>query len=147
MIGFDRQVRARRHPAAEHKEHPMKYLILIHQNRAARAQWATLPAEVQAASTQAYFDLNDDLTSSGELLSAEALADDSTSTVVSMRSGSFVSTDGPFAEAKELLAGYYLVDVASKERAVEIAQRIPAVAGGFGAVEVRPVMNYSAPDA
>ncbi|MDQ2755737.1 MAG: YciI family protein [Actinomycetota bacterium] len=125
----------------------MKYLILIHQNRAARATWMTMPDDVQVAGTQAYFALNTDLAASGEFVSAEALADDSTSTVVSMRSGSVVATDGPFAESKEMLAGYYLVDVASRERAIEIAARIPEVAAGAGEVEIRPVMDYSAPDA
>ena len=125
----------------------MKYLILIHQNRAARAEWATMPAEVQAAGTQSYFALNDELAASGEFVSAHGLADDSTSTVVSARSGSPVSTDGPFAEAKEMLAGYYLVDVASKERAVEIALRIPGVREGASDVEIRPVMDYSTLDA
>ena len=125
----------------------MKYLILIHQNRSARAQFAAMPADVQASGLQAYLDLNAQLAASGEYVSAEALADDSTSTVVSMRSGSPVSTDGPFAEAKEMLAGFYLVDVASKERAIEIALRIPEVAAGAGDVEIRPVMDYSAPDA
>ena len=124
----------------------MKYLILIHQNRAARAQFASMPQDVQAAGLQAYADLNADLAAAGELVSAEALAEDTTSTVVSLRSGAVVTSDGPFAETKEMLAGYYLVDVASRERAVEIASRIPEVAAGAGDVEIRPVMDYSAPD-
>ncbi|WP_250444459.1 YciI family protein [Actinotalea sp. C106] len=125
----------------------MKYLILIHQNRAARAEFAAMPQEVQAAGLQAYVELNSDLAAAGELVSAEALADDSTSTVVSLRSGALVTSDGPFAESKEMLAGYYLVDVTSRERAVEIAARIPEVAAGAGDVEIRPVMDYSTPDA
>jgi hypothetical protein len=59
----------------------MKYLILIHQNRSARAQFAAMPADVQASGMQAYVDLNAALAASGEYVSAEALADDSTSTV------------------------------------------------------------------
>lgn len=125
----------------------MKYLILIHQNRAARATRMTTPDDVQMAGLQAYLTLNADLAASGEFISGEALADDSTSTVLSLRSGSVVATDGPFAESKEVLAGFYLVDVASRERAIEIAARIPDLTAGAGDVEIRPVMDYSAPDA
>lgn len=122
----------------------MKYLILIHHNRDARAQFAALPEEARAAGLQAYDDLNAELAASGELISAEALADDSTATVVSLRSGAVVTSDGPFAESKEMLAGFYLVDVESVDRAVEIAAKLPEVSAGAGDVEIRPVMGLSA---
>ncbi len=121
----------------------MKYLILIHQNRGAREQFAAMSGEVQAAGLAAYAALNAALAESGELVAAEALADDSTSSVVRLVDTGFVTTDGPFAEAKEMLAGIYLVDVASRERAVQIATEIPEVQGGAATVEVRPVMDYS----
>jgi hypothetical protein len=122
----------------------MKYLILIHQNRGAREQFASFPPEVQAAGMQAYYDLNAELTRTGEMVSAEALSDDSTATVVSLKSGSIVTSDGPFAESKEMLAGFYLVDVTSLDRAVEIAALIPEVQAGAGDVEVRAVMDTAA---
>jgi hypothetical protein len=122
----------------------MKYLILIHQNRGAREQFASFPPEVQAAGMQAYYDLNAELTRTGEMVSAEALSDDSTATVVSLKSGSVVTSDGPFAESKEMLAGFYLVDVTSLDRAVEIAALIPEVQAGAGDVEVRAVMDTAA---
>jgi hypothetical protein len=122
----------------------MKYLILIHQNRGAREQFASFPPEVQAAGMQAYYDLNAELTRTGEMVSAEALSDDSTATVVSLKSGSVVTSDGPFAESKEMLAGFYLVDVTSLDRAVEIAAMIPEVQAGAGDVEVRAVMDTAA---
>ena len=122
----------------------MKYLILIHQNRGAREQFASFPPEVQAAGMQAYYDLNAELAGTGELVSAEALADDSTGTVLSLRSGTVVTSDGPFAESKEMLAGFYLVDVASLKRALEIAAKIPEVQAGAGDVEVRAVMDTAA---
>jgi hypothetical protein len=122
----------------------MKYLILIHQNRGAREQFASFPPEVQAAGMQAYYDLNAELTRTGEMVSAEALSDDSTATVVSLKSGSVVTSDGPFAESKEMLAGFYLVDVTSLDRAVEIAAQIPEVQAGAGDVEVRAVMDTAA---
>ena len=122
----------------------MKYLILIHQNRGAREQFASFPPEVQAAGMQAYYDLNAELTRTGEMVSAEALSEDSTATVVSLKSGSVVTSDGPFAESKEMLAGFYLVDVTSLDRAVEIAALIPEVQAGAGDVEVRAVMDTAA---
>ncbi len=122
----------------------MKYLILIHQNRGAREQFASFPPEVQAAGMQAYYDLNAELTRTGEMVSAEALSDDSTATVLSLKSGTVVTSDGPFAESKEMLAGFYLVDVTSLDRALEIAARIPEVQAGAGDVEVRAVMDTAA---
>ena len=122
----------------------MKYLILIHQNRGAREQFAGFPPEVQAAGMQAYYDLNAELTRTGEMVSAEALSDDSTATVLSLKSGSLVTSDGPFAEYKEMLAGFYLVDVTSLDRALEIAAKIPEVQAGAGDVEVRAVMDTAA---
>ena len=122
----------------------MKYLILIHQNRQARQQFAALPAEAQAAGMQAYYDLNAELAACGELVSAEALGDDSTATVLTLRGGSVVTSDGPFAESKELLAGFYLVDGGSLERAIEIGAKIPEVRAGAGDVEIRPVMDTAA---
>jgi hypothetical protein len=122
----------------------MKYLILIHQNRGAREQFASFPPEVQAAGMQAYYDLNAELTRTGEMVSAEALSDDSTATVVSLKTGSIVTSDGPFAESKEMLAGFYLVDVTSLDRALEIAALIPEVQAGAGDVEVRAVMDTAA---
>jgi len=122
----------------------MKYLILIHQNRGAREQFASFPPDVQAAGMQGYYDLNAELTRTGEMVSAEALADDSTATVLSLKSGTVVTSDGPFAESKEMLAGFYLVDVTSLERALEIAAQIPEVQAGAGDVEVRAVMDTAA---
>ena len=80
----------------------MKYLILIHQNRNAREQFASFPAEVQAAGLAAYQKLNADLVASGEYVASEALDADTTATVVRGGNGSYVQTDGPFAETKEI---------------------------------------------
>ncbi|MCA0306566.1 MAG: YciI family protein [Actinobacteria bacterium] len=120
----------------------MKYMVLIHHNRGAREQFAAMPAEVQAQGMAAYARLNEELRENGEWVAAEALADDATSVVVTTRDGAPVRTDGPFAEAKEMLAGFYLVDVESQERALEIAARIPEAQAGSGYVEVRPVLVY-----
>ena len=79
------------------------------------------------------------LTASGELVGGAALADVDNSRTVRVREGVPATTDGPFAEAKEQLAGYYVVDCEGIERAAEIAAEDPAAR--FWAVEVRPIMD------
>ena len=75
---------------------------------------------------------------------SEALADPSATTRVSVHEGRTITTDGPFAEAKELLAGFYLVECDSLDRAIAIAARIPGLAE-LGLVEVRPVLDLGGP--
>ena len=77
---------------------------------------------------------------SGELIVTQALADPSQSAVVRVRNGVPAITDGPYVEAKEFLGGYYMIDVADRDRALELAGQIPdASIEGMG-VEVRPIM-------
>jgi hypothetical protein len=83
--------------------------------------------------------LDDDLRKSGELVSAEGLADGSQAKTVRFENGMPVPTDGPFAEAKESLVGYWIVDVESEARAIEIASLI--VAFVKAPIEVRQVMD------
>jgi hypothetical protein len=83
--------------------------------------------------------LNDDLTRAGELASAEGLADATQAKSVHFRNGMSVVTDGPFAESKESLAGYWIVDVENEARALEIAKRV--VAFTEGPIEVRQIMD------
>jgi hypothetical protein len=80
-----------------------------------------------------------ELTESGEWVGGEALADSSQTRTVRVRGGVPAVTDGPYAEAKEQLAGYCMVDCESPERAIEIAARWPDAR--FWAMEVRPVMD------
>jgi hypothetical protein len=80
-----------------------------------------------------------EFTDSGELLGGSALAHPSTSKTVRLKNGMPAITDGPFAEAKEQLAGYYLLDCENIERATEIAAHDPAAR--LWAVEVRPIMD------
>src|SRR3981081_3833867 len=83
--------------------------------------------------------LDDDLRKSGEMVSNEGLADGSTAKTVRFQNGTPVATDGPFAEAKEALVGYGIVDVENEERAIAIASRI--VAFVKQPIEVRRVMD------
>lgn len=120
----------------------MKYVILIHSNRMSEDVWNQMDPDERRAGLAAYAQLDDDLAASGEMIVSEALGLPPTATRVTVRDGVVLSTDGPYAEAKEFLAGFFLVDVADRARAVEIAARIPEAQ--FGNVEVRPVMDLSA---
>ncbi|MGN6759788.1 MULTISPECIES: YciI family protein [unclassified Leifsonia] len=80
------------------------------------------------------------ITETGEFLSTNALGDASQSSVVRSRGGVPEVVDGPFAESKEFMGGYYLVDVESKERAIELAKQIPDASIDGLALEIRPVM-------
>ena len=122
----------------------MKYLILIHRNPRSRELWEEFSEEQQAQGYAAYARLDEELRASGELIVSEALADPSTGKRVSVDNGRVMATDGPFAEVKEQLAGIYLVDCESLERAVEIAGRIPGA--DYLSVEVRPVLDLGAFD-
>jgi hypothetical protein len=119
----------------------MKYLILIYSNPESRQLWNQLSAEQRRGGLEAYTTLNEALAATGELIVTEALADPTMGRRVRVEAGQAIVTDGPFAEVKELVAGFYLVDCDSIDRAVEIAERIPEAA--MGLVEVRPVMALS----
>jgi hypothetical protein len=122
----------------------VKYVVLIYGNPESRTAWEGMSDEQRAAGLAYYQQLNDDLDASGERIVSERLAyPELTKQVLTVDGGTLV-TDGPFAEVKEFLAGFYLLDCESFERAVEIAARIPET--NFGVVEVRPVMGLYGPE-
>ncbi|MFF4924666.1 MULTISPECIES: YciI family protein [unclassified Kitasatospora] len=115
----------------------MKFLISLHLNPAVLD---ALTDEEKGAIGAGHGRFIEELKESGELVLTQALVDPSQAAVVTVRNGQPVVTDGPFLEAKEFLGGFYLVDCEDKERAVELAGRIPdAAIEGLG-VEVRQVM-------
>jgi hypothetical protein len=120
-------------------EAPVKYLVLIYSNPASREIWEGFSDDQRADGFRYYNALAEELAASGELIVTEALADPSLTKRVSVRDGRTVASDGPFAEAKELLAGFFLLECDSPERAVEIAARIPEAE--LGLVEVRPILQ------
>jgi hypothetical protein len=122
----------------------VKYLLLIYLNPASRRAWEALPEDQQAEGMRAHEVLNEQLAASGELIVTEALADDSLAKRVSLREGQRITSDGPFAESKELLAGFYLIECESDERAIEVAEALPEAP--VGEIEVRPVMELGGPD-
>jgi hypothetical protein len=117
----------------------MKYLILIHSNPQSRGAWTGFSETERTAGLSVYARLYEELESSGELISSEALGDAAMSKRVTVTDGQATTTDGPFAEVKEELAGFFLVECSDLDRAVEIAARIPEA--HFGLVEVRPVVK------
>lgn len=124
-------------------EAPMKYLLLIYHNPGTRQIWESLSEAERSEGLAVYAALNEDLAATGELIVTEALADQAQAKRVTVRDGQRLTSDGPFAEVKEQLAGIYLVECDSMERAVAIAARVPEADAAIGHVEVRPIMTYS----
>jgi hypothetical protein len=110
---------------------------MIYGNQATWDGWSE--ADLQAV-LRDHTALQAELTASGELVGSEGLITVGARTV-RVSGGGPVATDGPFTEAKEVLAGYYVVDCASLERAVEIAGRLPEAR--FDPIEVRRIMDKS----
>lgn len=119
----------------------MKYLIQIYSNPESRAVWEGFSPEEQAEGYAYYQGISEDLDSRGELVASEALGDASLAKRVTASEDGVVASDGPFAETKELLAGFYVVDCESEARAIEIAGGFPEAQ--FGLIEVRPVLELS----
>lgn len=112
----------------------MKYLLLIYNNPASGSDG---PEVDPAERIQGHITLYGELASAGKVVSSAALPDPPQVTTVQVHGGVPAVTDGPYLEAKEYLAGYYLVDVDTLDEAAEIATRIPC--GAAGAVEIRPI--------
>ena len=115
----------------------MKYMIMTFGS--AEAGLEAMGKDWMVNMIQFMRNLDDDLRKSGELVSNEGLADGSQAKTVRFENGISVATDGPFAEAKESLVGYWIVDVESQARAIEIASRI--VDYVKQPIEVRQVMD------
>jgi hypothetical protein len=99
--------------------------------------------EQQRAMQAAFEKYSEDIAASGVLVGGDRLQLPTAATTVRVRDGEALTTDGPFAETKEWLAGYYKIDVETLDDAIEWASRIPSLQGG-GSVEVRPVFPVPA---
>jgi hypothetical protein len=117
----------------------VKYLILIYSNPASREIWEGFSDDQRAEGYRYYAALTEELAATEELIVSEALADPSLARRVSVRDGQTLTSDGPFAETKELLGGFFLLECESMERAVEVAARLPEAE--LGLVEVRPILQ------
>ena len=118
---------------------PVKYMLLIYSNP---ESWASLSAEQRDGLTRAHETLSRELTEQGLLVSAAGLADPITTRTVQVRDDTTMTTDGPYAEAKDLIGGYTLVQAKDIAEAARLAAGCPIFDNG-GFVEVRPIMQMS----
>jgi hypothetical protein len=115
----------------------MQYLLTIYIDESAVD---AVPPEQGVKVTEAYEALTAELKQAGVFLGGEGLQRTSTATTVRVRDGEPLLTDGPFAETREQLAGFYLLECADLDEAVRWASKVPSAA--MGSVEVRPVITY-----
>jgi hypothetical protein len=113
----------------------MQYLLLIYGNE---ADWAGLSEAEQGQIFGEYMQYTADIKKSGNYVAGEALEPISTATTVRVKNGKTVTTDGPFAETREQLGGYYLVEAKDLDEAISLGARIPGAK--HGSIEVRPIM-------
>jgi hypothetical protein len=113
----------------------MKYLLLLYGNEAG---FATVSEAERGKIYQEYMDYTRGIHKKGNYIAGEALQPTATATTVRQRNGKTLTTDGPFAETKEQLGGFYLVEAKDLDEAIKLAGGIPVVR--TGSVEVRPIM-------
>ena len=116
----------------------MQYLLLIYQNEA-QADAANMDGQTEMS--DAYRTFTQEIIKAGQFKAGDALKRTSTATTVRVRDGKTITTDGPFAETREQLGGYYLVEAKNLDEAIGIAARVPSAK--IGSIEVRPVMMYT----
>jgi hypothetical protein len=116
----------------------MRYLCLIYDEE---KKWAAMSKEEGDAVMGEYFAFTEDVKKSGHYVGGEALQPVNTATSVRVRGGKMSTTDGPFAETKEQLGGYYLINAKDLNDALQIASKIPGAK--TGTVEVRPIQEFN----
>jgi hypothetical protein len=120
----------------------MRYLCLIYSDE---KTWDGMPTDQLNSMMGEYFAFTDGIKKSGHYLAGDALKPTTSATTVRVRNGKLSTTDGPFAETKEQLGGYYLIDAKDLNDAIQVASRIPSAR--MGSIEVRPIQEYSRPNA
>ena len=115
----------------------MKYLCLIYDEEKKLSEMSKSESDAFMGD---YFTFTEDIRKSGHHVDGNALQPVHTATTVRVRSGKLSTTDGPFAETKEQLGGYYLIEAVDLNEAIQIAGRIPSAR--IGSVEVRPIMEF-----
>jgi len=116
-----------------------QYMLLIYDSPSA---WQSMSEEEQNAVMGEYMAYKDELREAGAFVAGDALQPTATAKSVRLRDGERLTTDGPFAETKETLGGYYLVEAASDQEAIDWAAKIPSAR--FGTIGVRPIVVYPA---
>jgi hypothetical protein len=115
----------------------MQYMLLIYGEESA---WATRP-ESEEAIGEEYGELAGALRAEGKLLRLDELQPVATATSVQVRGGNAIISDGPFADTKEVLGGFFLIEAESLDEAIEWAERVPDAR--YGTIEVRPLVDHS----
>lgn len=115
----------------------MQYLLMIYQNE---AELSKMSPEARQKMSAEYGTYTQSIVQSGHFKAGDGLQPTSTATTVRVRDGKTLTTDGPFAETREQLGGYYLVEAKDLDTAIALAARIPGARDG--SIEVRPVMIY-----
>jgi hypothetical protein len=115
----------------------MRYLLLIYSNEAAGADASP---EAQQQVMNEYWAFTEAVNKRGVSKDGEALMPTSTATTVRVKNGKTITSDGPFAETKEQLGGYYLLDVKDLNEAIEIAAMCPGAK--YGSIELRPILEF-----
>jgi hypothetical protein len=118
----------------------MRYLCLIY---AEETKVGTMSKSEAEAFTGEYFAFTEGIEKSGHFLGGEALEPVHTATTLRVRNGKLSTTDGPFAETKEQLGGFYLISARDLNEAIQVASRIPSAR--LGSVEVRPIREFKQP--
>ena len=116
----------------------MQYVLLIYDEE---KTWKHMAEGDRARAHEEYMTFTADIKKEGKHRAGQALQPISTATCVRQKAGKVITTDGPYAETKEQLGGFYMVEAQSLDEAISIAARIPSVRYG-GTVEVRPVQKY-----
>lgn len=115
----------------------MRYVCLIYDDE---KTWEKMPKPDADAMMGEYFSFTEALKTNGHYQAGEALQPVATATTVRVRNGKISTTDGPFAETKEQLGGFYLISARDLNEAIQIASRIPSAR--IGSIEVRPVVEF-----
>lgn len=119
----------------------MQYLLLIYDNEKI---WADMPPEESGKLFGEYMQFSTDLKAQGKFIAGEALQPVHTATTVRVRDGKTTTTDGPFAETREQLGGFYMINAKDLDEATKIAAKIPSAR--LGSIEIRPVQVFDAPE-
>ncbi len=116
----------------------MQYMLLIY---GAESNWQDMAESARSETFNEYAKFTQEIKASGHFISGDALQPVHMATTVRVRDGKTARTDGPFAETREQLGGYYLINAKDLDEATKIAARIPGAK--VGSIEVRPVMIYT----
>jgi hypothetical protein len=116
----------------------MRYLCLIYSDE---QQWESMSQADMQAMMGEYYAFTEAIKKSGHYVAGEALKPTTTATSVRVRNGKLSTTDGPFAETKEQLGGYYLIEARDLNDAIQVASKIPS--SRVGTIEIRPIEDFS----